>query len=67
MGSEVRFAEVRGGMWVVTEDMTEGSVTVRGGEGLVEWLTTGVRVVLAAVRGGKRQRSISNEPASAQR
>lgn len=55
----MRFAEVSGGVWAVTEDMTEVSAMLRGVEELTEWLTTGSEVVLAAVRGGKGQRSIS--------
>lgn len=48
--SEVGLAEVSGDVWAVTEDMTEVAVMVRGGE-----------EVLAAVRGGKGQRSISKK------
>lgn len=55
----MRFAEVSGGVWAVTEDMAEVSAMLRGVEELTEWLTTGSEVVLAAVRGGKGQRSIS--------
>lgn len=52
------FAEVSGGVRAVTEDMAEVSAMLRVVEELTEWLTTGAEVVLAAVRGGKGQRSI---------
>lgn len=42
---------MRGGLWVVTKDMTVGSVMLRGVEELVAVPSTVVEGVLAAVRG----------------